>query len=316
MYQYFIGIDISKDSFVAAQHGQNSVQSFDNTIEGFQNFYKNFESVLSESLVVLETTGGHEMALINYLVSQNIVIHRANARKVKYFIRSLGKEAKTDVIDAIGLARYGYERYESLEPYVVKLYAQEYLQQLVQRRLDLRQILVQEKNRKKAPNQHIRVIESCNNIIQALEIQLKNIENEIQEIIEADPKQKEKQRILQEVDGIGSVISSALLALLPELGKINRRQIASLVGLAPYAYESGKSIGYRQTKGGRRDVRCILFMAAMTASRSKGRLGDFYRNLISKGKKKMVALTALMRKIVVIANAKLVDWFKIQDQRI
>lgn len=186
--------------------------------------------------------------------------------------------------------------------------------QLVQRRLDLRQILVQEKNRRQAPNQYARVIESCNGMIQVLEIQLKSIENEIQAIIEAEPGQKEKQRVLQEVDGIGVTISSALLALLPELGRVNRRQIASLVGLAPHPHESGKSIGYRQTKGGRRDVRCILFMAAMTASRSKKRLGKFYRSLISKGKKKMVALTALMRKIVVIANAKLADWFKEQAQ--
>lgn len=105
MYQYFIGIDISKDNFVVAQHGQNIIQSFDNTLEGFQDFYKSFESVLSKSLVVLETTGGHEMALIQYLIAQRVVIHRANARTVKYFIRSLGREAKTDIIDAIGLAR-------------------------------------------------------------------------------------------------------------------------------------------------------------------------------------------------------------------
>lgn len=314
MYQYFIGIDISKHNFVVAQHSQNNTQSFDNTLEGFKAFYKSFESVLSKSLVVLETTGGHEMALINHLLEQNVVIHRANARKVKYFIRSLGKEAKTDIIDAIGLARYGYERHESLEPFVVKLQIQEHLQQLVQRRLDLRQMLIQEKNRRQAPNQHLRVMESCKSLIQALETQLQDIENEIQAIIDTVPEQKEKQQILQEIDGIGVTISSALLALLPELGRVNRRQIASLVGLAPHPCESGKLIGYRQTKGGRRDVRCILFMAAMTAARSKGRLGEFYRNLISKGKKKMVALTALMRKIVVIANAKLSDWFKAQEQ--
>ena len=316
MYQYFIGIDISKGNFVVAQQGQNSIQTFDNKVEGFQAFCKSYETILSKCLVVLETTGGHEMGLTRHLISQGIVVHRANARKVKHFIRSLGKMAKTDAIDASGLAKYGYERHESLEPFVIKLCTQEQLQQLVQRRLDLKKMLVQEKNRKQAPNQHVCVRESCNSIILVLEAQLKSLETEIQTLIEAEPEQKAKQQVLQEIDGIGVTISSGLLALLPELGKINRRQIASLVGLAPHPYESGQAIGYRKTTGGRRDVRCILFMAAMTASRSKGRLGEFYRSLIARGKKKMVALTALMRKMVVIANAKLTDWFKAQEQTI
>lgn len=111
--------------------------------------------------------------------------------------------------------------------------------------------------------------------------------------------------INETTDGIGNAISSTLIALLPELGQMDRRSIASLVGVAPHPYESGKMKGYRSTKRGRREVRNILFMAAMTASKSKGRLGEFYRSLIARGKKKMVALTALMRKIIVIANARL-----------
>jgi transposase len=134
------------------------------------------------------------------------------------------------------------------------------------------------------------------------------LETEINQLIQADPDKQAKQVILQEIDGIGPTTSNSLLALLPELGNVNRRQIASLVGVAPHPCESGKSVGYRQTQGGRQTVRSILFMAAMTAARSKGRLGEFYRKLIARGKKKMVALTALMRKIVVIANAKIRDW--------
>jgi len=254
------------------------------------------------------------MALTGYLLDRNIALHRANSRKVKYFIRSLGKQAKSDAIDAAGLARYGYERHENLELFVMKSENQAKLQQLVQRRLDLKQMLVQEKNRRQAPNQDAYIVKCCNSIIKVFEKQLKALQEEIQALIEREPEQKEKQKILEEIDGVGVITSGSLLALLPELGKINRREIASLVGLAPHPYESGQMIGYRKTKGGRRDIRCILFMAAMTASQSKGRLGEYYKGMLNRGKKKMVALTALMRKIIVIANAKLSDWYKAQEK--
>lgn len=316
MYQHFIGIDIGKSSFVVAQYGQKAIQTFSNTAEGFQAFCNNYQPVLGNSLVVLETTGGYEMGLVYHLIPQGIIVHRANARKVKHFIRSFGKEGKSDAIDAVGLARYGYERQEILEPFVMKLCIQDQLQQLAQRQLDLKKILVQEKNRRQAPNQHIYVTQSCEQLIAFLEKQLDGLEKEVQAIIDRTPEQKEKQEILQKIPGIGATISRALLALLPELGTLNRRQIASLVGVAPHPHESGQTVGYRRTKGGRQAVRGILFMAAMTAARSKERLGDFYRGLIARGKKKMVALTALMRKIIVIANAKLIDWFKCQERLI
>jgi transposase len=313
MYQNFIGIDIGKRTFVVGQHGQKATREFENTPLGFQAFYQDYENILYTSLVVLETTGGYEMALLQYLLSKAIAVHRADTRKVKYFIRSLGKEAKSDSIDSLGLARYGYERHERLELFVAKVFSQDQLQQLAQRRLDLKQILVQEKNRSQAPRQNPWILQSCLEMINALEIQLKTLDNEIKALINADAQYKAKQQVLIEVDGIGTIISSALLALLPELGTVNRRQIASLIGVAPHPSESGQKIGYRRTKGGRQDVRSILFMAAMTASRSKGRLGDFYRQLVARGKKKMVALVALMRKIIVIANAKLLDWNRLQE---
>lgn len=312
MYHNFIGIDISKATFVVAQYGEKGTHTFDNNPKGFEEFFQKYGNVLLESLVILETTGGYEMALIRHLLPKNIPIHRANARKVKYFIRSLGNEAKTDAIDAGGLARYGYGRQNRLKQFVMPTCEQKHLQQLIQRRRDLKKILVQEKNRKQAPNQNSRVSQSCEGIIKHIEEELKALDLEVQALIELDPVQKEKQRILQEISGVGPVVSSALLALLPELGTVNRRQIASLVGLAPHPYECDQMIGYRKTKGGRQDLRSILFMSAMTASRSKSRLGEFYQGLINRGKKPMVALTALMRKIIVIANAKLLDWYKLQ----
>ena len=312
MYQNFIGIDIGKETFFVGKHSEKITREFENNLSGFQSFYQAYESVLSSALVVLETTGGYEMGLVQYLLSNHIATHRANTRKVKYFIRSLGQEAKSDAIDAIGLARYGYERHDRLDLFIAKDFSQEHLQQLTQRRIDLNKMLVQEKNRKQAPNQNSWVLESCQAIIDSLQEQLKSLDKEIKVSIEANPAQQAQQSILETIDGIGPITARSLIALLPELGTINRKQIASLVGLAPYPCESGKKIGYRRTKGGRHDVRAIMFMAAMTASRSKGRLGEFYRQLVGRGKKKMVALTALMRKIIVIANARLAEWYKSQ----
>jgi transposase len=310
MYQNFIGIDISKDTFTVGEYQHKHTKEFDNALSGFTQFCQAYQDLLANSLVILEATGGYEMNLVRHLISQGVKVHRADARKVKHFIRSLGNHAKTDRIDATGLSHYGYERHSRLECFVLPGMNQEELQQLVQRRLDLKQLLVQEKNRLQAPNKNLTIKKTCEGLIKSIENQLDLLEADIEQMISSSDEMKAKREILREIDGIGTVIANHLLALLPELGQINRRQIASLAGLAPHPYESGKKTGYRKTQGGRQSVRVILFMGAMTASRSKGRLGDFYRQLIARGKKKMVALTALMRKILVIANAKMRDWYK------
>lgn len=310
MYQYFIGIDISKHEFVVAVHGNNKAQTYSNNPAGFEKFFLAYESVLKKGLVVLETTGGYELALIHYLQIRQCAIHRANTRKVKHFIRSFGKLAKTDFIDALALAHYGFERHPSLELFQVN--SQQKLLKLVQRRLELKQMLVQEKNRRQAPDQG-ELRKSFDVIINAIESELKAIEKEIDLVCKEDLLLEEKKKVIKEVKGIGDIIAIELLALLPELGKINRKKIASLAGLAPHPNESGKKIGYRSTKGGRAEIKPILFMAAMTAARSKSRLGEFYEQLIKKGKKKMVALTALMRKILTIVNAKMRDFFLLKE---
>lgn len=309
MYQNFIGIDIGKATFVVGFPENKDTFEFENSLIGFEKFHEQFAQILPTSLVVLETTGGYEMALVSFLYCREIKIHRANTRKVKFFIRSLGQEAKTDKIDSQGLAKYGEERHKRLELFAPKNETQIKLMQYSQRRLDINQMLVQEKNRAKAPDINPWVHESCLNMIECLGKEIKSINEKIDLLIEADPERKAKKAVLVTIDGIGDVTSCLLLSLLPELGRVNRRQIASLVGLAPYPRESGMKVGYRSTRGGREDVRSALFMSAMTASRSKGRLGQFYQSLIARGKKKMVALTALMRKIIVIANARLAEWY-------
>lgn len=304
-YNTFIGIDIGKAEVVVSLHGSKTAQTFPNSSAGFKAFFKDHRKVLQMSFVVLETTGGYEKLFLNALLDKKISVHRANTRHVKNFIRSWGQKGKSDALDAQALALYGFERHKTLtlfqkqDPVALKLSA------LSQRTQDLNKMLVQEKNRLQSPQNEPVITKSCHEMIQNLEKQITSVTQEIQAIINANSSLRAKQETLETIPGIGQKISATLLAQLPELGQLNRRQIASLCGLAPYPCESGQKIGYRRTKGGRQQPRSALFMAAMAARCSHSPLKAYYEKLIAKGKKKMVALTALMRKIIVIANAKL-----------
>lgn len=311
MYQHFIGIDIASKDFVLNVYESNRSESFPNNTKGFNQLVSKHKSILNQSLVVLETTGEHEMALVRFLLKHKIAVHRANTNKVKYFVRSLGKLGKSDAIDAKALAQYGFERSASLELFTLPSRFQEAMFQLVSRRIELKQMRTQELCRSKAP-EHGHVKASYEKTIKWLSKEIEQIDTQIAKLSEKDPEFKAKETILKSVPGIGEIIAKELLALLPELGKIDRRKIASLAGVAPHPNESGNSIGHRYTRGGRPSVKPILFMAAMTASRSKTRQGQFYHALLARGKKKMVSLVALMRKILTIANAKLRDYYKDQ----
>ena len=307
VYHNFIGIDIGKFNFVVAIHSQPNTQEYENNIQGIGQFLEDHSKTLIKSLCILETTGGYELELLYTLCSKKIAVHRANTCKVKNFIRSYGNSAKTDNLDAKALSKYGHERHKTLELFTppskntISLFA------LLQRRLDLKQIVIAEKNRLKSPGAKL-IKQSCEQVIKMLNKQVLVIDQEIQELINSDPILQEKQRILQTVPGIGKIISSELLILLPELGKLNRKQIASLCGVAPRANDSGTSQGYRRTNKGRKDLKPILFIASMAARNSNSSLKIFYKTLIEKGKKKMVALVALMRKIIVIANARIKEF--------
>jgi transposase len=303
-YHNYIGIDIGKFNFVVSIHNKQKTQEFENTDIGINEFLKEYEDMLTDSLCVLETTGGYELKLLYALCSGNYAVHRADTRKVKNFIRSYGNAVKTDILDAKALAKYGIERGDSLELFQPQSKSAQDLFALVQRRTDLKKMSAAEKNRLQAPGSSI-LKDSCRKIILALEEQIRTITDQITEIINKDPILKKKTDILKTIPGIGEVISFELIVLLPELGKLSRRKIASLAGLAPIANESGKYTGYRKVGHGRSVIKPILFLAAMAARNSKTELKVFYEHLISKGKNKMVALTALMRKILVIANAKL-----------
>ncbi len=252
----------------------------------------------------METTGGYELELIYFLLHNEYKVHRADTRKVKSFIRSFGSSAKTDALDAKALALYGYERGDKLSLFELQSVDAIELFQLVQRRKDLKGSLVAEKNRLKAPTGNL-IKNSIAAMINVLTEQLQVITDKIQAMISSNKELNDKCNMLKTIPGIGDIIAFELLILLPELGILCRRTISSLAGLAPRANDSGKFSGYRRTGYGRGGVKPMLFLAAMAARNSKTPLKEFYEKLIAKGKKKMVALTALMRKIIVIANARL-----------
>ncbi len=311
VYDNFIGIDIGKNNFVCKLHGSHETKEYPNTVEGIEGFIEGYRGNLESGLCVLETTGGYEMALLSRLSYKGYAVHRANTRKVKSFIRSYGNEAKTDALDAKALALYGYERHKNLKLYEAQEERMVDLYELTQRRQDLKQILVAEKNRLQAPRLKV-VKNSCKKLVEILTAEIEGITEEINELIEADEVLRKKKEILKTVPGIGEIVSNDLLALLPELGELDRRQIASLAGLAPKANDSGKYKGYRATGHGRQGVKPSLFLSAMAARNSKSKFKEFYEDLIKRGKKKMVALTALMRKILVTANARIKEWIQTQ----
>lgn len=305
MYQNFIGIDIGKDEFFVAAYPEKTVHQYQNSTTGFSAFVKAYANRLAQALIVIETTGGYEAACIRYLQTRKYAVHRANTRKVKHFIRSFGQLGKSDTLDARALAKYAYERHKELPLYLES--PRKKLAQLVSRRHDLTQMLVQEKNRFKAPEHEI-LKESMMRIIRLLQQEIAEINTAIQQVYETDNLLREYKKVLKTIPGIGDVVASTLLAFMPELGFIDRKKIASLAGVAPHPNESGNKQGYRYMRGGRVEVKRILFIAAMTAARGQSQLAGFYHRLEKAGKKKMVALSALMRKILVIANARLRDF--------
>jgi transposase len=303
-YNNFIGIDIGKFNFVVAVYGQKSFKEYENTPSGIDKFINEFKKELPGALCVLEPTGGYELRLLLALCEQNYAVHRAHTRHVKNFIRSLGNGAKTDNLDAYYLSLYGRERSQALAKFCLQSVESAKLYELVQRRRDLKQMLVAEKNRYQSPRSES-VKDGIKTHIDFLENEMAVITNEIEKLIERDALLKEKRKILKTIPGIGNIISYELLISLPELGQLSRREIASLVGVAPISRDSGKYKGYRRTGHGREGVKPMLYLAAMAARNSKSHLKIYYESLIKRGKCKMVALTALMRKIIVIANARL-----------
>jgi len=310
-YLHFFGIDVSKDHIDVAVYTTKATKAakpkrYPNSSEGFAAFLADNTNKICQSFIVLEATGGYETALLNALCARGIAVHRATPLQAKHFIRSLGKIAKTDKLDALALARYGFERHESLPLFVEKSPEMQLLSDLLMRREDYIAMRKAEMNRVQHPRYASTKADVEKHLAYVNE-QIRLIEKQVKDLVKASCELKKKLDILTAVKGIGEQTAFVLLGLMPELGELTRRQTASLAGCAPHARDSGKMRGYRQVWGGRHTIKTALFMASLSACRSNPQLSSFYKRLVLDGKKKMVALNAVMRKLIVILNAKLRD---------
>ena len=256
---------------------------------------------LRPALIVLEATGGYESLVAAELAAADLPVAVVNPRQPRELARALGILAKTDQIDARTLALFA----EKIQPrcQTPRDERELRLKALVTRRRQLVVMRTAELNRR--PQAGVEVRKSIDKVVKLLNRQIEELEHDIDGTIRHMPLWREKDDLLQSVPGVGPGTAHMLLAALPELGTLNRRQIASLVGLAPFNRDSGKLRGQRTICGGRRDVRATLYMAALAASRFNPPIRIFYKRLLAAGKKKKVALTACMRKLLVILNALL-----------
>jgi len=301
--QFALGCDVAKDTVTLFDSRSRRTITVENTRAALKAALEPYAG-RTDMLALCEATGGYEDELLHLLVSLDIPAHRADAARVKAFIRACGTMAKTDPIDARHIAEYGLARQQTLPRWQAPDPDEARMKLLVCRRADLVAMRVQEENRLKAPRNKPIAREIAGHIAE-IRRRIDAIDSQIETIVRANSRMKARQAILRTVPGIGKVIAPVLLALMPELGHLDRRQAASLGGCAPHPRDSGTHRGRRFATGGRRQIRPLLFVAAMAASHSKSHLADVYRRLCAAGKSKLTALGALMRHIIVIANARL-----------
>jgi len=297
MDDVFIGIDVSKEYCDVAVIPDGTRKRFTNDEEG-QEAVAAFMLPLNPGRIVVEATGGYEMGVVRVLADNLLPVVAVNPRQVRDFAKATGRLAKTDSIDANVLAQFAGAIRPEVRPLPTK--EVEMLRALVVRRRQLVQMMTMEKNRlEKSPPAGSKDIR---NHIYYLTEALKKIDRDISRTIRKSPLWKEKETILTSTPGIGPVISCTLIAALPELGTLNRKEIAALVGVAPFNRDSGKYRGKRTIWGGRAHVRSVLYMGMLSAIRFNPVIRVFYKRLIDAGKVKKLAITACMRKLLTILN--------------
>jgi transposase len=289
---------VSKSTLVAA-FPDGKAREFANDAGGIAGLVAEVRMHGESALVCCEATGGYERALAGACHAAGIAVAVANAKRVRDFAKGKGLLAKTDAIDARVIALYAEENHprpsEPPQEWAARLEA------LVQRRAALGADLVREKNRLGAERDKW-VVKDVKSHVRFLEKRIAALEKEIAGIRAANPDFKEKASRLEQVKGIGAGTACALLGCVPELGRITDAEASALVGVAPYNNDSGKFRGQRHIRGGRAQVRKVLWMAALSAARSNRILKAFYEGLVGRGKSHKVALTAVMRKLVCLAN--------------
>ena len=296
----YVGIDVAKAQVDVAVRptGQRWVVSFDETGVGELVFQM---EDLSPALVLLEASGGLELPLVAALAAAALPVVVVNPRQVRDFARATGTLAKTDALDAAVLAHFA----EAVRPPVRPLRDAETqaLNALAARRHQVMIMLVSEKNRLSSATIAVRPRIEAH--IAWLERELDDLDEGLRQTLRQSPVWREKEDLLRTVPGVGEQLSLTLLAYLPELGTLDRRKIAALVGVAPFNRDSGTLRGKRTVWGGRARIRAVLYMGALVASRHNPVIRDFYQRLLAAGKPKKLALIACMRKLLVILNSML-----------
>lgn len=298
MADTFVGIDVSKGQLDVAVDGESAGQQVANDELGIGGLVRQWQAT-PPTLVVVEATGGYELALVGALGAAGIPVVVVNPRQVRDFAKATGQLAKTDRIDARILARFAAVIRPTVHPLVDE--AQQDLDAVLSRRRQLREMLTAEQTRLAHPATRA-VRQSLRKHIAYLERELHATDHDLGAMIKASPVWREADDLLQSVPGVGDVTARTLIAALPELGTLDRRAIAKLVGVAPLNHDSGQHRGRRRIWGGRADIRHVLYMAALVAARRNPIIRTFYLRLRASGKPAKLVLVACMRKLLVILN--------------
>ena len=293
---FVVGVDVSKATLdVAFEDEAITIKNEKSSI--IKQLVKRIAA--ESTIVVMEATGGYEEMLVTVLHEHEIPLAVVNPRRVRDFAKAVGIDAKTDSIDAKVIARYGAVAQPSPQPARSK--ADKKLRALVERRRQLLGLITQENNRlQQTSDAEIKKLISMS--LKTLKIQLKSVDKRVAQLVAEDKENARTIEIMRSVKGIGPVAISTFLAELPELGELNRGEIAKLAGVAPMNNDTGQKQGKRKTFGGRAYVRSVLYMATLVATRFNPPIQSFYQRLLAKGKPKKVALIACMRKLLTILN--------------
>ena len=299
MHELFVGIDVAKDRLDVHVRPSDETFSSANDEVGIRELVKRLERV-APTLIVLEATGGYEVPVAAALAGAGLPVAVVNPRQIRDFARATGQLAKTDRLDAAANARFA----EAVRPATRPLAdaAAQALSELVARRRQLLDMLQAERNRRGQARDG-RLQRRIGAHIEWLTKAIADVDRELDKTIRSSPVWREKDDLLRSVPGIGDVTASTLIADVPELGGLTRRQIAALIGVAPLSRDSGTFRGRRMIAGGRPTVRRVLYMAALVAVRYNPVIAAFYARLTAAGRPKKVALVAAMRKLLTILNA-------------
>lgn len=309
-----LGIDVAKNKLDIYSLPDGKHEQIKNSLPSIKRYLKEKRKDFDIQRVAFEATGGHEKLLEVCLIEANIMYERAHPKRVYHFGQGQGYFAKTDRIDAHLLAKYAQVKEPQILHHEGKKSIE--LKELSSRKQQIKTQLADEKRRLSQPYLNKKVIRCIKRAIRFYERELDIIANELEGLISEDEQLSKKQKLLQTIQGVGKEVSTLLVTDLPELGKLSREAISCLIGVAPRTQDSGKKQGYRSISQGRFEVRRLLYMAALVASQHNPRMKAIYTKLLAKGKKKKVALVAIMRKMIIMMNAMIKNETSWQAERI